>query len=83
MQGCVYFTLVNSQNGSYFEETFENIRGYSFVQDGNYHTVTLYFKHASNAGVFGNIKFIKMIRIENFKELQELLNASYIPVVEG
>ena len=83
MQGCIYFTLVNSQNGSYFAESLENVRGYSAVQDGNYHTVTIYFKNASNAGVFGNIKSVKMIKIENFERLQEVLNASYIPVVEA
>ena len=83
MQGCIYFTLMNSQNGSYFAESFENVRGYSFVQDGDYHTVTIYFKNASNAGVFGNINCVKMIKIENFEKLQEVLNAAYIPVIEG
>lgn len=82
MPDGIYFTTVNANNGSYFCESFNNIKGYSFAPDGNYYTVKVYFKQKSNAGIFGNINFIKMIKIENFDKLQEVLASFSIPVIE-
>ena len=78
----VYFTTVNAANGSYFCESFNNIEGYSFAKDGDFVTVKIYFKQPAYAGVFGNIKSINMIKIENFERLQEALTANQIPVIE-
>lgn len=78
----VYFTMANATNGSYFSESFNNIEGYSFTKDGDFVTVKIYFKQPSYAGVFGKIKFIKMIKIENFDKLQEILTEKEIPVIE-
>lgn len=78
----VYFTTTNAANGSYFYEGFNNIEGYSYVKDGNFVTVKIYFKQQAYAGVFGNIKSINMIKIDNFDKLQEVLTANQIPVIE-
>ena len=78
----IYFTTVNAGNGSYFSESFNNIKGYSFVRDGDFTTVTVYFNRPAYAGIFGNINFIRMIKIENFDKLQEVLTANQIPVIE-
>ena len=82
MPDGVYFTTINATNGSYFSESFNNIKGYSFAADGNFVTVKIYFNQPAYAGVFGTIRFIKMIKIENFDKLQEILTAHQIPVIE-
>ena len=78
----VYFTTTNSNNGSYFSESFNNIEGYSYIPDGNFVTVKIYFKQPSYAGIFGKIKFINMIKIENFDKLQEILTEKEIPIIQ-
>ncbi|MDE6200749.1 MAG: hypothetical protein K2M47_02550 [Clostridiales bacterium] len=84
MSNGVYFTVTNNnQNNSYFQEDFSNVKGYSCVQEGGHNTVTIFFKQPANAGVFGNITFMKMIKIENFDKLQEVLNSFSIPVIEN
>lgn len=84
MSDGVYFTVTNNSNNvSYFQEDFENIKGYSCVQEGGHTTVTIFFNHSANAGVFGNIQFIKMIKIENFDRLQEVLDSFSVPVIEN
>lgn len=83
MENGVYFTVTNNSQSSYFQEDFSNIKGYTCVQEGGYNTVTILFKQPANAGVFGNIKFMKMIKIENYDKLQEVLTSHSIPLIEN
>lgn len=78
----IFFTNVTASNGSYFSERFENVKGYSSKPDGNFVTVTVYFKQPTNAGVFGNLSSMKMIKIENFEKLQAIFQAAGLPLVE-
>lgn len=77
----IYFTVVQNNNDSYFNDPIYNIKGYTFYPDGEFTTVTLLLKQPSNAGVFGNLKEIKMIKIENFDKLQDVLEAFNIPLL--
>lgn len=83
MDSGIYFTQIKAQTPSYFQEDISNITGYSYVADGNYHTVTVYFNMPAYAGVFGKIRFIKMVRIEDFDKLQKALQSYSIPVVQN
>ena len=69
----IYFASTANNNNSYFNDPISNIAGYIFYPDGKFTTVILKLKKPSNAGVFGNIKEIKMIKIENFDKLQDVL----------
>ena len=83
MDSGIYFTQTNAKTPSYFQEDISNITGYSYAEDGIFHTVTVYFNMPAYAGVFGKIKFVKMVRIENFDGLQKVLESFSIPVVQG
>ena len=75
----IYFTAAN--NNSYFNDSISNIAGYTFYPDGEFTTVIIKLKRPSNAGVFGNLKEIKMVRIENFDKLQDVFEALNVPLL--
>ena len=78
----VIFTMKN--NNSYFSCEYENIADYSFVKhDDRYASVTFNFRHLENAGSFGNLSSLTMVRIENFELVQEILESKEIPCVQN
>ena len=68
----LYFTS-QSGEGSYFWAEYGNISGFTAKTSGKYHTVTVYFKLPENAGIRGDLKSLKMIKIERFDDLKEIL----------
>ena len=78
----ILFTSTDTQN-SYFSDTYENIEGYNFTPSKKgYTTVVVYLKEPSSAGMYGKIKYIKMVNIENFETVQKIFEDHNIPVVE-
>ncbi|MDE6029123.1 MAG: hypothetical protein K2F90_02235 [Clostridiales bacterium] len=68
----LYFTS-QSGDGSYFSAEYGNISCFTAKKSGQYHTVTVYFKLPENAGIRGDLKSLKMIKIERFDDLKEIL----------
>lgn len=68
----LYYTS-QSGDGSYFSAEYANILYFTAKKSGIFHTVTVYFKSPENAGVRGDLKYLKMIKIERFDELKDIL----------
>ncbi len=66
------------KNNSYFHETYSHIAGYGAIPDGEFATVTIYFTEQTNAGTFGNITSLQMVRIAHFDTLKTVLDAHNI-----
>ena len=79
---CVIFTTKN--NNSYFYNEYENIADYSYVKhDEKYATVTLNFRHPSDAGAYGKLTSMTMAKIENFEIVQDILETKGIPCIQN
>lgn len=79
----IYFTSKNNTN-SYFQESYSNISGYSYIEHGNdYVTVTVYFKTAANAGIFGNITYLKMVNVRDLETLKSVFSSHGVEPVAG
>ena len=71
-------------NPSYFFNEYENIADYSFIKHNEkYTTVTLNFRHATDAGSFRQINSLTMAKIENFESVQKILETKGIPYVQN
>lgn len=67
-------------NNTYFSETFDNVSGYACRDEGNNLTsVIICFKTPAPAGTMGKLKEMRMIKIENFDKLREILENNNIP----
>lgn len=60
----VLFTSKDNNN-SFFNESYANMQGYSFKDEGEFTTIVIYFKIPANAGAYGNLKSLSMVKVEN------------------
>lgn len=69
----LYFTSY-AHNGSYFHAEWDEIASYSYItaKDG-LTTVTVNFTAPLDAGSYGKLKRLKMVKIADFDKLQKLL----------
>lgn len=75
----IFFTSMQNPS-SYFSDEYSNMSGYDYVkEENNLTTVTIFFIVPSNAGVFGNLKSLKMVKIQNFDKLKAVLESKNIP----
>lgn len=69
---------------SYFYDEYDNIEGYDYKELKNgLANVTVYLKTVSDAGMFGKVKEIKMIKIENYAAVLDILNERGVPRIQN
>ncbi|MDR1940152.1 MAG: hypothetical protein LBQ40_05080 [Clostridiales bacterium] len=85
----IYFSSerdAKDANGSvsWFCDDLSNISGYEVKPCGDgTATVTLFFKTPSNAGMYGNLKKLSLVKVSNAGGLQSALGRSGIPQIKA
>lgn len=87
VKNLIFFTNDNGvyfgNADSYFEALWNEIKGYSAVENAakGTATVTVYLNKVENAGMMGNIDHIKMVNVAGYSQLKEVFASKEIAEV--
>ncbi len=87
VKNLIFFTNDNGvyfgNADSYFEALWNEIKGYSAVENAakGTATVTVYLNKVENAGMMGNIDHIKMVNVTGYSQLKEVFASKEIAEV--
>ncbi|MDR3293248.1 MAG: hypothetical protein LBT20_03995 [Clostridiales bacterium] len=80
----IYFTNADSKRATWFQDSYSNIAGYQYTKnDDATGTFVILLKTRSNAGkVYGNLKKLKMIKVDHPDGLKQILDQKRIPNIK-